>query len=190
MKRIFALIIVVLFIIGCGKADDGLKTAVKIDKMSFTKDEYSKAFENSLFVQAPQGGRQAFLDVFIARKLMLKQAEEMNLDKDQKFLDDIQLFWEQSLLKSILAKKGAEPAFQPQVSDEEMKALYEAHKDKEFQGKTFDEVKDQLYKLLFRSKQQRLVEQWIDDLSKKSAIDVDYELLEINSPTVGESDGK
>lgn len=190
MKRMFALIIVALLIVGCGKSDDGSKIAVKIDKMSFTKDEYNKAFENSLFVQVPQGGKQAFLDVFIARKLMLKQAEDMNLDKDQKFLDDIQLFWEQSLLKSIIAKKGAEPSFQPQVSEEEMKTLYEAHKDKEFKDKTFDEVKDQLHKLLFRSKQQRLIEQWIDALSKKSSIDIDYELLEINGPIVGESDGK
>jgi len=190
MKRIIFLVLIAFTMFGCGKSDDGLKTVIKIDNMRFSKNEYEKAYQNSFFAKMPEGGRKAFLDVFVARKLMLKEAEKMNLDKDPKFLNDIQSFWEQSLLKNVLDKKSEEPSFQPSVSEDEIKDFYALHKDKEFEGKSFDQVKDQIDTFIFRNKQQQLVQLWIEDLSKKSAIDIDYEMLGISVPKNGGSDAK
>ncbi len=104
----------------------------------------------------------------------------MGLDKDPGFLSDIQLFWEQSLLKRVLARKMKALAIVITVNDREVKDFYEEHKEKEFSGKSLKDVSSQIETLLFRAKQQKAMENWVEALKRKTEIKINYDLLGIN----------
>ena len=105
MKKGFPIfLVIVLFMVigGCAKKE---QSPIQIVLIQISSEEFEKDFLSSRFAQGGDKGRKDFLDNFISRKTMLLEAEKMGLDKDPEFLQDIQMFWEQNLLKLILDKK-------------------------------------------------------------------------------------
>ena len=177
MRKFLILMLVIFTFWGCGQRDKE-KTAIKIGRIDVTAQEFEEAF-NSSSVQENSSARKEFLDTFISRKLILKEAEREGLDKDPEFLRDVQLFWEQSLLKLMLSRKMKELSMDIKVREDEIRDYYSMHKDEEFSGKSLSEVHDKIKWLLFHQKQKQVLQDWIDSLKKKTRIDVDYKALNI-----------
>ena len=180
MKKISALVLIIFLLSGCGWFKKE-KPVIKIGEIEITLEEFNKAFESSRFFKEGHIKRKEFLKEFINRKLLLKEAERLGLDKDPQFLDEIQRFWEQALLKRILSKKLREISSQVKVTEKEIKEYYSTHKEK-FPEKDISQVYDQIKWLIFSQKRREALEEWIDSLKKSTNIKIDYKSLGIDSP--------
>ena len=53
----------------------------------------------------PAKARAEALDELITKKVLLQEAQAHNFDNDKKFMKEIELYWEQALLKLLLRSK-------------------------------------------------------------------------------------
>lgn len=176
-KVVFIILTVFLFSNwGCVKKE---KAALKIGDIQITAKEFDKAFESSKFAGSTEAVREKFLNMFISRKLILKEAERLGLDEDPQFLRSIQLFWEQSLLKLILSRETKELSVAIKVDDREISNYYEKRKEQDYADKELSEVYAQIKLLIFRAKQSKAIQDWASSLRNKTKIEIDYKLLGI-----------
>jgi len=179
MRLFLAMLAAVLLLGGCGQQKQ--KTVITIDNIKITAGEFEEAYRIAKMTTRYDLSRKEFLDTFIMRKLMLKEGEALGLDKDRRFLENLQVFWEQALLKFVLARKSNELAVVCRVSDEEIEKYYASHKDTDFAGKELSEVSGQIRAFLFKIKNQMEFSRWTSTLKRKAAISIDYK--ELNIPT-------
>ncbi len=175
MKNRIYLLLIVLILSGvsCDVKD---KAVITIDDIEVTKTEFEKAFHRSRFASMEEG-REAFLDSYIYTKLILKEAENMGLDKDPEFLNEIQSFWEKALLKLVLSKKSDELAALVDISDRQVRGYYQKNKEKLFVGRKLAEVYDQIKWFIIQEEQSSVMEEWAESLKKKAKIKIDHSRL-------------
>jgi hypothetical protein len=172
--RLILSMVVILLSVSCAPKE---KTAISIDGIKITKAEFEKDFEKFNFSKPDTTtARKEFVDNIVNRKLILKEAETTNLDKDPAFLEDVQDFWEQSLLKIAVDKKAKQLFMNIKIEDKEIDDFYNANKDK-FENKPISDVYGEIRLILFKKKQQDAVTEWIDSLKNKANVKVDYKLL-------------
>lgn len=182
MKRFYLILFILFLISGCQGKKQGSPVAIEIDKMKITAAEFEDAFNKSFFAKASgPSARKEFLDNFIIRKLILREAEREGLDKSPKFLQDVELFWQQSLLKLMLDRKARELSINLAVDDSEVKKYYDAHRDAEFSGKTLEEAYGQIKFLILQNKGTEALSGWTDSLREKSSVKIGQELLNIEA---------
>lgn len=137
MKRLLCVAVVVFLVAAC--AQEGGKTGeyvAKIDGTVITKDVAQKEM-NTLpqmakqFFQGPEGATR-FVDELVKKEMLYLEAKKRGLDKDEEYQRKVEEFRKFSLINKLLEKE-VEAA--PKISEEEMKAYYEKHKD-EFVEKT------------------------------------------------------
>lgn len=151
--------------------------AIILDNIKITKSEFDNAFNRLSFEkEATSQERKAFLENFINRKLILKEAEKIGLDKNQEFLEDVQDFWEQCLLKMSLDKKTKELFMSIKVSDKEINDFYNANKDK-LNNKDLSSSYNEVRLIILKEKQKKAISDWLESLKKKTNIKVNYKLL-------------
>ena len=113
-KVTLGVLAVFLFVSGCGPkpgAGTGNEVVVSINDYKITRDEFENEFKDSVYgVTDTAEARQNFLSALIDRKLLLQYAQKEGFDKETSFLQTIERFWEQSLLKIVLDKKMLEIA--------------------------------------------------------------------------------
>ncbi|MCP4652507.1 MAG: hypothetical protein GY858_03875 [Candidatus Omnitrophica bacterium] len=178
MKKVVCIALMSLLVFGCSAPSNG-KTAIKIDSVKISVSEFDQAFSLSNLADGDKSAKREFLDILVSRKLILKEAENLGLDKDTEFLQDIQLFWEQSLLKRILSRKVEQIEKDAKVENEEISAYYIANSADQFPQKSLEDVHDQIQLLLSKQKQKQLMQEWINSLKEKAKIKIDYDLLQI-----------
>lgn len=179
MRKLIVLALLISLVSSCTGFKENEKPAIKIGKIRISSERFQREFELSGF--AKEGKKKDFLKTFISRKLILLEAEKLGLDKDPEFLHDVQGFWEQSLLKLVLAKKIKELVADVNINEEEIRSYYMKNKDKEFIDKEFDQAYDQIKVMLLRGKQQNAIEDWVDSLEDDAEVVIDYKLLGIES---------
>ena len=178
MKRVAYVIALVLLVAvsGCVKKE---KTALTIGNIEITAKEFDEAFKMSGSADKKDANRKEFLDNFINRKLILKEAENLGVNKDPEFLKSIQMFWEQSLLKLALDRKSKALFMRIQVTDQEIRNFYEKNKEQHFANKDISKVYDAIKILMLREKEKLALQGWVNSLRKKTKIDINYKLLGI-----------
>lgn len=177
MSRLkFILLPVIIFLsINCAKPTD--EVVVSIDGIRITKSEFERDFAKfNLSKSDTKEARRDFLDNLINRKVILKEAETRGLDKEESFLEDVQDFWEQALLKKTVDKKAKELFLNIKIEDNDINDFYNANKDK-FQGKTLEDVYPEIRLTLFKDKQKRAVEDWMNLLRKQANVQIHYKEL-------------
>ena len=177
MKNRICLLLAVLLLVGVS-CDVKSNTAITIDDIKITKTEFEEAFNMSRFAPM-ENGKKEFLDSYIYTKLILKEAENMGLDKDPEFLSAIQLFWEKALLKLVLSKKSDELADLVGISDGQVEGYYRRNKEKLFADRELVEVYDQIKWFIIQEEQSSVMEEWAKSLKKNSEIKINYSRLGI-----------
>ena len=113
-KVTLGVLVAFLFVNGCGPkpgVGTGQEVAVSINDYKITRGEFEREFKNSVYgLTNTAESRQNFLNTLIDRQLLLQYAQKEGFDKERAFLDTIERFWEQSLLKIVLDKKMLEIA--------------------------------------------------------------------------------
>ena len=155
--------------------------AIKIDKIKITTEEFEDAFKNSPYAtENSEASRKEFLNNYVTRLLILKEAEKVGLDKEPSFLKNVQFFWQQSLIKMMLDRKIKELSTRTGVTESEIKTYYDSHKESEFKDKDLPSVYDRIKWLLLNDKQKRSMDAWLNSVRGASRVSIDYKLLKIN----------
>ena len=179
MKRTLRIICLLFLIFSNCSCSPREESAISIGEIRITAKEFDNAFNRSAYREVPsKEARKDFLEIFINRKLILKQAEKQGLDKDPQFLESVQSFWAQSLLKLILDKKIEQITSDTSITDVEIKSYYQIHKDK-FPDKQESEVYHRIKLLIFKEKQRKALQEWMDALKKNTKIKINYKLLDL-----------
>lgn len=180
MRKLLLIIVIFSFIFfsyGCSPKE---KPAIIIGNIEVSVEEFESALARSEYKDFPANkeNRRKFIDIYIDRKLILKEAVKEGLDKDSQFLESVQFFWEQSLLKFILNKKIKEFPSGITVDDWEINSFYETNKDR-YPDKEKFEVYSEIKLLIFKEKQKEALDHWVDSLRKKTSLKINYELLNL-----------
>lgn len=175
-KMIFILCIL-LASMGCERPA-GESSAITINLISFGAEEFEQAYQRSSYTRENSAqGRKDFLENYIDSKLILLAAEKQGLDKDKKFLNDVEFFWQQSLMKLMLERKSQEIAKKVVINDRQIEEYYIAQREKYFPNQTLDEVRDQIRSVLLRDKQKEALGAWLDSLRQQANVKINKDLL-------------
>ncbi len=138
MKKILVLFCLGVLLLGCSKKEDG-KVLVNMDGDTITLQEFNQELDkipaNMKMLVVSQSGKRQFLDRYIVKKLLLKEAKKENIEKEKDFEDRLSEIREQLLIESLLKKKLATNL---NVSEDEIKKYYETNKDKFKKGPEVD----------------------------------------------------
>ncbi|MDD5195413.1 MAG: hypothetical protein PHQ96_07080, partial [Candidatus Omnitrophica bacterium] len=154
--------------------------ALRIGKVARSASEFDELFKNSMYgAEDTPESRKEFLENYIARMAILAEAERQGLHKEDRFLKEVELFWQQALMKLAIDKKMKEILVGTRISDAQMRAFYEAHKDTDFKDKAFEDVYQDIRWLLARGEQQKGINAWVESLKAKTKISIDTKALKI-----------
>lgn len=180
VQKITTVLLILFLFAGCEKVNKSSPVAIDIDGIKIKANEFEQAFKNSFYAKEDTpSARREFLDNLITRKLILKEAQGQGLDKDPDFLKDVELFWEQSLLKTILERKIKQLSLNVKIDDKEIKNYYRSHKANYFKDKELEDVYGEIKWLILKEKQGMAITNWTDSLKRESKVKISYELLKI-----------
>jgi peptidyl-prolyl cis-trans isomerase C len=130
MRRLLVACCVVLLLLACSKKDDG-KVVATMDGDKITLQEFNQELDripaNMKVLVLTQSGKRQFLDRYVVKRLLLKEAKKENIEKEKEFEDRLVEIREQLLIESLLKKKVTTNI---NLSEEELKKYYEANQDK------------------------------------------------------------
>ncbi len=114
-KKIFkisiAIFLVSLTVLGCAKKPQGKVIATINGNPIYVKDlnrEIALSFRrNPMFKVSPQTLENQ-LNILIDRRLLIQEARKKNLDRTDRFVNTIKAFWEQTLIRDLMAYKNKE----------------------------------------------------------------------------------
>ncbi|MDD5166301.1 MAG: SurA N-terminal domain-containing protein [Candidatus Omnitrophica bacterium] len=178
MKKYLFLLVLSVFIFGCGEPAKKGDTLARINDYRITKEEFENDFKDSIFGKDDTlESRKAFLNNLINRKLILQDAGRRGLDKDKNFLKMIERFWEQSLLKLTLDNKAKELSGSAFVSDKMIEDTYKGMVKAGKTDKTYDQMYQQVKWEITKREESKGMNDWISDLRKNSCIEINGDLL-------------
>lgn len=154
-------------------------SALQIDNIRISKNEFWEAYHLSRSSLGDPADPKAFLEQYIIKKVVLREAERRGLDKDPQLLAGMQQYWEQELFKRMLTAKNKEFTADVSVSEEDVQRYYEHHKNVFFVSKSLEEVRPQILEFLSREKQRENLLRWLEGLKMKTQITVDSQALGI-----------
>ena len=178
MKKYLYLLLVLMFMLGCGRAPKEQALA-KINSYEITKAEFEEEFKASPYSRNDTlASRREFLETLIDRKLILQDAQKQGLDKNKSFLKMIERFWEQSLLKLTLETKSELIVATVKISDKNIEEAYQKMVKDGKTSKTYAQMYSKIKWELTRLKETQMINDWIKSLRQKAQIKIDSNLLE------------
>ncbi|GEM_PF-1665304 len=103
------LIIVISILYPIFKQKPEGKVIARINNYLLTEADFADELKGISIPVLPEDKMQAwkteFLDDIIRKQLMLQEAQKLSLDKDKNFINMIERYWEQALLKSLIESK-------------------------------------------------------------------------------------
>jgi len=141
-KRFSLVLIIVLLsalITACTKKPDKSQVVAEINNYQLTIDDFK--YEAGLSLSG--ASKEQILQDIITKELLLQEAQKNSLDKNRRFMKEIENYWKQTLIKRLIYIKG-----------EEFLASVEGIENKELRMK----------------KAQELLDQWVNELKNKAKI--------------------
>jgi len=131
MKKIFPIILITasIALVSCssGEKDRGEAVAT-VNGSPIALKEFQKevfvAQKRDPGLKLTEEALEHQLHTLIDKKLMVQEAVKKGLSQDEKFLDTIKEFWEQTLIRELVNSKSKEWSERLFVTDEEVQAQY------------------------------------------------------------------
>ncbi len=171
--------ILIITSVSCGSKEPAGQVALRINDYSMQADEFERLFLETYSDDTPDA-RSIFLENVITRKLLLQEAQEQGLDKEEAFLKSVQDFWEQSLLRLAIDRKLKEISDSLRVNENEINAVYMKWRQKNPEAtKPLDDLRDAIKLNLLKKKEQSAINRWAEELRSNSVIEIDNRALGI-----------
>jgi hypothetical protein len=174
-------LILTLYILGCSSdttVQDLENPVIQVNDRIITLEEFTDQLKFSVYVDpelefTDQGTRE-FIDYLIQKELMIQEAVKLQLDRKKTFVMTIQKYWESTLIRHLLDLKAEELKKQVSVTDDESARYYE--ENKLFFDAPYDQVKDEITRVLTNDELEKLLEQWTNSLRDNADIDIHKDL--------------
>ena len=178
----------VLFFFSCSpeKPEQDLILA-KINDYALTLNEFNTQLKAELEYDKDfklnQDTKKTFMDQIITKEILIQEAKRRKLDREDAFISAIERYWESTLIRDLMAIEGQKIEKQTVVSQEEIKARYNAMLKSDPDLSPLTTVQEQITQQILNEKKQNALEDWIVRLKSNAKIVINEELLD---PTKGE----
>ena len=129
--------------------------------------EYKDAFKTSA------KARKELLESIIRKELLLQEAQRMGLHKDPDFAAAIERYWEATLIKLLMEHRNREILRSAVVSEEEIRAEYQAYKAENSSLPPLATVERQIADQILERKKTAAFEKWVKALRDNADIRID-----------------
>ena len=175
------LLLVLFLFTGCSDSAPPEPSVATINEYAIPLSDFetqlADAMEYDESFKLTDASRQAFLEELIRKELLIQEAKRLALDREEKFVASIERYWEATLIRNLIDRKGVELSRGIIVSEEEIAAYYENNAAFKEGGIPLPEAHDTIRDTLREKKKSLALQAWIDDLRSKAAIEVKEELL-------------
>ncbi|MBW1681262.1 MAG: hypothetical protein JRF59_08325 [Deltaproteobacteria bacterium] len=167
----------------CGDHGDGPKEEIlaRINDYELPLKVYETQLRQDLELKndfkLTEGAKRDFLERMIRKELLIQEAVRLRLDREEDFVRAIERYWESTLIRSLMERKGREIMDRTVVTEEEIRARYEKIRRENPAAPGFDLVRDRIRKTLLEERRSAGLKAWIDGLKKAAHIEINYELL-------------
>ena len=153
----------------------------KINDFYLTLNEFQYKLSNELEMERDfkltKEAREEFLNDIVRKELLLQEAKKLDLDKEEKFMRTIESYWEATLIRDLMEKKGMEISETIIVSQDEIVNNYNLLKKTRPDLPPLESMEETITKELKETKKTEKLKEWIDSLQKKADIEINRELL-------------
>ncbi len=173
-KHIFTAVMALALAAGCAQGPDKGQVVARINHYEATVDDFMQEAAMNL----PGATKDQILDDMVTKELLLEQAQKMNLDKDARFMKEIENYWKQTLIKRLIRIKGEEFLAAAVVGDDEVKAGYDRLVE-ESEGRigAYEKVAGRIRETLKKEKAQAMLEAWVSGLRKSADVKIYDDVL-------------
>ena len=117
------------------------------------------------------------LNMFIDKQLMIQEATKMGLAEDERFLETIKRFWEQTLIRELIDAKSREWSGRLFVTEDEILGYYQEIKPGLTPKPLLKDVRDEIRSSILEQKKQKAMEEWLREVRKGASIKIDAKRL-------------
>lgn len=161
---------------GCtGDSQEKEDYLLRVNDFAISKDEIESRLKfeaelDSNFYPS-KDTRVELVNALIQSQLLIQEAKKQNFDQREAFRQSIQLYWESTLIRDLLAEKGEQLRRSTVVNQEEIEAYYQENKEFLPEG-TLEELKPELVKNIEAKKVNARLAAWIEDLKAGATIEI------------------
>jgi len=185
MKKIpvFPFIIPLLLFFSCtgNKPADDTDVLAEINDYKLTKREFQAQLAAELEMDSDfkltREARDEFLEGIIKKEILIQEASSLNLDKEEQFIRSIELYWEATLIKDLMERKGKEISELIVISQEEVMDRYNSMKKSEVNLPPLEELETMIRNDLKEMKKAEKLKEWINGLRKNAFVRINKQLL-------------
>ena len=182
-RTLFVILSVLLIpiITSCGKQEQHKDTVATVNGASVSLQEFQKelaiyANRNPDF-KLNAGSVEEHLNMVIDKQLMIQEAMKMGLAEDERFLETIKRFWEQTLIRELIDAKSSEWRDKLFVTEDEILGYYQNVKPGLTPSPLLKDVREEIRLSLLEQKRQKAMEEWLQEARKGAAITIDVKKL-------------
>jgi hypothetical protein len=171
--------------INCSDKAKSTETVAQVNSYYMSVADFKEDLK-SLSLYRPQSvktyeGRLNALNDILEKEILLQEAQNLNLDKDERFRKTIENYWKQTLLIMLIEKKAKEISDQVFVYDNEVQDYYKVLKQANPDIGPLAEVRPEIKRIIRSEKETALMREWIDGIKGKAYIKINEDVLkEIN----------
>ncbi len=114
--------------------------------------------------------KKEFIDHQIRKELLIQEAVKRDLDKQEKFRQTIEIYWEQTLIATLLKEKSAELVKNTIITSEEIEARYKDMAQSRPRMPSLAEMTPELEREIRKEKETEAMGNWIENIRKNAKI--------------------
>lgn len=169
-------IIVIFCVTSCGRDKQGVEAIATVNGTPIPLKEFEKELtvhskRDPDFKITPRTVEEQ-LNLIVEKQLMIQEAMKMGLTKEERFVDTIKTFWEQTLIRELIEAKSKEWENRLFVTEEEIQREYQKMRDESGSPPPLQKVYDPIKSALLEQKRERLMEEWVKEIKKGARIEI------------------
>ena len=172
---IFQCIFIFSLLLGCSPEQKKQPYSVKINSFQISEDELNRQLKFESEVDSnfhvSESSKNEFIQRLIESQVLLQEAKRLKLDEQERFRQTIERYWQSTLIRDLLNKKGDDLRKTTVVSVEEVKEYFEKNKDL-LPDIPFEKQSDSIRKMLENEKVREEMQRWIESLRKAATIEI------------------
>ena len=182
-KVLFVILSVLLIPVftSCGGQEQHKDAVATVNGAAIPMQEFQK--ELAVYANRNPGFKlntesvEEHLNMLIDKQIMIREATKMGLAEDERFLETIKIFWEQTLIRELIDAKSREWSSRLFVTEDEILGYYQEMKPGLTPRPLLKDVRDEIRLSLLEQKKQKAMEEWLQEARKGAAITIDVKKL-------------
>ena len=175
-------VLLIFQILSCSKKQpEESEVLARINNFNLTLHEFQYKLADELEMERDfkltKKAKEDFLEDMIRKELLIQEAKRLNLDKEENFIRAIEKYWESTLIKDLIQKKGDEISRRITVSQEEIDQHYNLLKSETDNIPPSEVMETELKRELAEMKKTEELRSWIESLRDRADIEINRELL-------------